>query len=103
MAAIEMPTYAEMIDAYHRANELQKQLDETRQELKKWRAKYSKLRAAKEVAKANQMMDPIHRKIIALYNQGITRRRDIAEQIGCSYGYVKQVLMDYSKSCKTTT
>lgn len=100
---IDMPTYAEMIDAYRRANELQKQLDETRQQVKKWRLKYKNLKAAQEAAKSNQMMDPIYRKIIALAKQGVTERRVIAEQIGCSYGYVKQVLMDYKRACKTTT
>ena len=103
MAAIEMPTYAEMIDAYHRANELQKQLDETRRELANVRSHYSRLKRMYADLKGEKPRNTMQIKIIHLVEKGVDDYHAIATRAGCSYGYVRNVIMDYKRACKTTT
>ena len=103
MAAVEMPTYAELIDAYHRANRLQKELDKTREQLANVSSHYSRLKRMYAELKGERKQPTVQLQIIELAESGVVEYPAIAKRLRCSYGYVRQVMMEYRRACKTTT
>lgn len=101
MASIDMPSFAEMLDAFNRANRLDAELRETRRQLANVQSHYSRLKSMYATLKGEtKKRTKMQTMIINAYESGVTDYHVIVERVGCTYGYAKNVLSHYKQAVK---